>query len=150
MATTRRQVVGAGLVAACTGLLIACSVPGGQSVKTLSDQPAATLTYPTSTLVTTTHDDGTPHWFLGRGTPASVGLNATTTASPAQVLAYYSQALTTAGWTQVFDDPNDNSVPGRTMHNVAWDSAKLVFELVLRTDPSTTTTDYETNFSGSL
>jgi hypothetical protein len=136
--TKRRAAVLLALVAACLLAVTACSVPGGYSVATLNKQPEAALTYPGSTDVQPRHFNGTRGNWASKGGPAYVGLTAATTASPAAVIAYYSTALTSTGWTQTQNDPNDTDYPGRISHLVVWRSGKLSYLLnVWTTDAAT-------------
>jgi len=142
--TRRRAAVLLALVAACLLAVTASSVPGGYSVATLNKQPEAALTYPGSTDVQPRHSNGIRGNWASKGGPAYVGLSGTTTASPAAVIAYYSTALTSAGWTQTLDEPTDTLAPGRVSHVVAWQEAKLSYML------NVWTTDAATEYSTTL
>ena len=138
------------LAGTCLALTAGCSVPGGYTVKTLKEDPAASWTYPDSRDVTTARTDGTTKNFFRRGTPASVSVTATTTAPPTDVATYYSRTLTAAGWTQTSDDPHDTNVAGRTMHDIWWTKAKLTYGLTVWADPTTNTTHYVTTLTGVI
>lgn len=141
-----RRVILAGWLA----LTAACSVPGDYNVTALKKVPAAALTYPDSNDVVRTQTNGTTKNFLRRGNPAAVTLRATSAASPAHVVAYYSKALVDDGWSQTSDDPYNTDVPGRTMHVIGWSRPKIGFGLYVWTDPTTKVTFYETTLAGSI
>jgi hypothetical protein len=145
--TTRRTAVLLALVAACLLAVTACSVPGGYSVATLNKQPEAALTYPGSTEVQLRHFDGTRGNYVGKGGPAEVGLLGTTSATPAEVIAYYSGVLVPTGWTQTQDDPNDTAYPGRVAHLVAWVKGVLSYSIIIWTDAAAT--KYDTNLEST-
>jgi hypothetical protein len=145
--TTRRTAVLLALVAACLLAVTACSVPGGYNVAGLNKQPEAALTYPGSTDVQPWHSDGFRGNYMGKGSPAEVGLSGTTSATPAEVIAYYSGVLVSTGWTQTQDDPNDTAYPGRVAHLVAWVKGVLSYSITIWGDAAAT--KYATNLEST-
>jgi len=145
--TKRRAALWLALVAACVLVITACSVPGGYSVAGLNKQPAAALTYPGSTDVQPWHFDGTRGNFMGKGGPAEVGVSATTSATPADVIAYYAGVLVPAGWTQIQDDPRNTVYPGRISHTVAWIKGGLSYTITIWTEAAAT--KYSTNLEST-
>ncbi len=138
MRTTRRAAVLLALVVACLLAVTACSVPGGYSVAGLNKEPAAALTYPGSTDVQPWHFDGSRGNYVGKGTPAQVGLSGTTSATPADVIAYYSGALVPTGWTQTQDNPRNPVYPGRISHTVGWIKGVLSYSITVWTEAGAT------------
>ena len=147
MRTNRRAALWLALVAACVLVITACSVPGGYSVAGLNKEPAAALTYPGSTDVQPRHFDGIRGNYMGKGAPADVGLSGTTSATPADVIAYYSGVLVPAGWTQTQDDPRDTVYPGRISHTAAWAKGVLSYSIIIWTDAAET--KYDTNLQST-
>jgi hypothetical protein len=145
--TTRRAAVLLALVVACLLAVTACSVPGGYNVAGLNKEPAAALTYPGSTDVQPRHSDGIRGNYVGKGAPAEVGLSGTTSATPADVIAYYSGALIPTGWTQTQDDPRNTDYPGRISHTVAWVKGVLSYSIIIWTEAGAT--KYDTNLEST-
>ena len=143
MRTKRRAALWLALVAACVLVITACSVPGGYSVAGLNKEPAAALTYPGSTDVQPWNSDGTRGNYVSKGSVAEVGLSGTTSATPADVIAYYSGVLVPTGWTQTQDDPRNTVYPGRISHTVVWVKGVLSYSIIIWSDAAAT--KYDTN-----
>ena len=84
---------------------------------------------------------------MSKGSAAEVGLSGTTSATPAEVIAYYSGALVPTGWTQTQDDPRNTDYPGRVPHLVVWVKGVLSYSIIIWSDA--TTTKYETKLEST-
>ncbi|OJV57470.1 MAG: hypothetical protein BGO38_04780 [Cellulomonas sp. 73-145] len=144
---TNRAAVLFALIAACVLAVTACSVPGGYTVAGLEKEPPARLTYPGSTEVQPRHSDGVRRNLMGRGSPPEVGMSGTTSASTADVIAFYKGILIPAGWAQIEEDPRDAIYPGRRSYTVAWAKGVLTYSIIVWTE--STTTKYETNLEST-
>lgn len=147
MRTTNRAAGMIALAVACLLAVTACSVPGGYTVASLHKLPESGLTYPGSTDVQPRHSDGVRRNMVGKGVPAMVGISATTSAAPADVIAYYSGALVPDGWAQMEDDPRATYYPGRVSHIVGWSKGTLSFAINLWTEG--TATKYDTDLEST-
>jgi len=146
---TNRAVGLLALAVACLLAVTACSVPGGYSVASLRKLPESGLAYPGSTDVQARHSDGIRGNVFGKGSAAMVGIVGTTTASPAEVIAYYSHVLVPTGWEQVQENPSATDYPGRVSHWVAWDKGVLSFTLNIWTEGTATKYDTDLESTGA-
>lgn len=135
------------LVVACLLAVTACSVPGGYTVASLRKLPESGLTYPGSTEAQALHSDGNRGNVFGKGSAAMVGVVGTTTASPAEVIAYYSAAPVPTGWAQVLENPRATDYPGRVSHIVASSKGTLSFTVDIWTEG--TATKYDTDLEST-